>query len=142
MSKKLPRSNCLACGKEVNRHEKIYCNGHCQKEWFYMRYISRWIKGLESGWVIGGVSKYVKRWLVEQRGEKCERCGWNKVHSVTGKVPIEIEHIDGNWMNCRPKNLAVLCPNCHSLTPTFRGLNRGKGRELRRVGSAATAAVL
>lgn len=22
----------------------------------------------------------------------------------------------------------LICPNCHSLTPTFRALNKGKGR--------------
>jgi hypothetical protein len=25
----------------------------------------------------------------------------------------------------------LLCPNCHSLTATYRGLNRGRGRALR-----------
>jgi hypothetical protein len=29
--------------------------------------------------------------------------------------------------------LEILCPNCHSLTPTYGGLNRGKGRKLRRL---------
>ena len=142
MSVKLPRNNCRACGKEVSRPEKIYCGGKCEKDYFYVSYIVLWLVGLETGCVLGGVSKYVKRWLFSTRGEKCERCGWCAVHPVTGKVPVEIDHIDGNWQNCRPENLQILCPNCHSLTPTFRGLNRGNGRELRRIGSAATAAVL
>jgi hypothetical protein len=41
---------------------------------------------------------------------------------------VEVEHIDGNWRNNLPENLTLLCPNCHALTPTFRGLNRGHGR--------------
>ncbi len=69
-------------------------------------------------------------------GEKCTRCGWNERHPVTGKLPIEVEHIDGNWTNNDPSNLTLLCPNCHALTSTFRALNRGKGREKRRGGRA------
>ena len=38
-------------------------------------------------------------------------------------IPNE-EHIE---------NLKILCPNCHSLTPTFGALNKGNGRELRRI---------
>jgi hypothetical protein len=46
-------------------------------------------------------------------------------------VPIEVEHIDGDWRNSRVENLTLLCPNCHSLTATYRGLNRGRGRAKR-----------
>jgi hypothetical protein len=45
-----------------------------------------------------------------------------------GQLPLEIEHIDGDWRNLRMENLTVLCPNCHALTRSFRGQNRGKGR--------------
>jgi hypothetical protein len=44
---------------------------------------------------------------------------------------VEVEHIDGDWQNNNPENLILLCPNCHSLTPTYRGLNRGRGRARR-----------
>jgi hypothetical protein len=59
------------------------------------------------------------------------RCGWSRRHPTTGKVPVEVEHIDGNWENNRLTNLTLLCPSCHSLTPTFRALNRGRGRNYR-----------
>jgi len=72
--------------------------------------------------------------LVKTIGEKCSRCEWNEVHPLTGRVPIEVEHIDGDWQNNHPSNLTLLCPNCHSLTATYRGLNRGKGRATRRGG--------
>ena len=55
-------------------------------------------------------------------GERCLKCGWSRRHPKTGKVPIEVEHIDGNWQNSRLTNLTLLCPNCHALTPTFRAL--------------------
>jgi predicted HNH restriction endonuclease len=49
---------------------------------------------------------------------------------------VEVEHIDGNWRNNQPSNLTLLCPNCHSLTPTYRALNWGRGREYRAGGRA------
>jgi hypothetical protein len=84
----------------------------------------------------GGVYGYVApnflaRVLKECYGERCLRCGWSSRNPKTGKVPIEVEHIDGNWENSRLTNLTLLCPNCHALTATFRGLNRGRGRAYR-----------
>lgn len=35
------------------------------------------------------------------------------------KITLHVDHIDGNWRNCRPENLRFLCPNCHSQTETF-----------------------
>ena len=42
---------------------------------------------------------------------------------------LQVNHIDGNYKNNREENLELLCPNCHSLTPNYRSLNRGKGRK-------------
>jgi len=43
---------------------------------------------------------------------------------------MEIEHIDGNYLNNKENNLTVLCPNCHSLTSTYKGTNKN-GRKTR-----------
>jgi 5-methylcytosine-specific restriction endonuclease McrA len=61
------------------------------------------------------------------------RCGWDEIHPITNKVPIQLDHIDGNSENNSLQNLRLLCPNCHSLTPTFGILNKGNGREWRRL---------
>jgi 5-methylcytosine-specific restriction endonuclease McrA len=55
-------------------------------------------------------------------------CGWDKINPITNNVPIELEHIDGDSTNNSLENLKLLCPNCHSLTPTFGALNKGNGR--------------
>jgi hypothetical protein len=41
-------------------------------------------------------------------------------------IPLELDHIDGNNSNNNLDNLRLLCPNCHALTPTYRGKNKGK----------------
>jgi len=58
---------------------------------------------------------------------RCEHCGWAQV-SPDGRVPLELDHINGDRADNRIENLRILCPNCHSLQPTHRGLNsRRKG---------------
>jgi predicted HNH restriction endonuclease len=59
------------------------------------------------------------------------QCGWDKINLHTNKVPIELEHIDGNSTNNELSNLKLLCPNCHSLTSTYKALNKGNGRHKR-----------
>lgn len=48
------------------------------------------------------------------------------MNPYTGTIPLEVEHIDGDAENNSEDNLTLLCPNCHSLTKTYRGANRGK----------------
>ena len=60
----------------------------------------------------------IKKWVKEDRGNICENCGigeWNGK-----KLTMEVEHVDGNVNNNNSDNLKVLCPNCHSQTPTWR----------------------
>jgi len=56
---------------------------------------------------------------------ECELCGWNN-EAADGRIPVELDHINGDRTDNRLVNLRVLCPNCHSLQPTHRGKNIGK----------------
>ncbi len=69
--------------------------------------------------------------MSEKFGNRCLACGWSSAHPVTGVVPLEIDHIDGNAENNSESNLRLLCPNCHALTPFYKNLNKGNGRKWR-----------
>ena len=128
------RPQCLsACGKRVSGSPRKYCSYECQQEYqFRVR-----VAALEAGvYRTQNCNGFLRRYLVSKLGERCSKCGWDARHPRTNRVPVEVEHIDGNWENNRPENLTLLCPNCHALTSTFRGLNRGKGRQYR-LGSRA-----
>ena len=60
--------------------------------------------------------------LVKLKEPKCEECNWAKM-SVDGRIPLELDHINGDRHDNRLKNLRILCPNCHSLQTTHRGKN-------------------
>ena len=80
----------------------------------------------------GGVfqpsEKVCKSLLIFERGNGCEICGWAEVNPHTGRIPVELEHKDGDCYNNRYENLSLLCPNHQSLTSTYRGANARKGR--------------
>ena len=79
-----------------------------------------------------GISNYIKRYLFEKFHNKCCKCGWGETNSYTGNIPLEVEHKDGNYANNLEDNLELLCPNCHSLTETYKGANKGQGRKDRK----------
>ena len=58
----------------------------------------------------------------------CELCGW-AARAPDGRIPVELDHINGDRSDNRLENLRILCPNCHSLQPTHRGLNHKRRKQ-------------
>lgn len=138
--RKRKKKYCKFCNKELigKKRQNTFCNQSCHQKYKTKIYIEKWLAGKVSGAKGNGgysISKRVRDYLLKKANYQCSRCGWSKVNSCTGNIPLEIDHIDGNWKNNRPENLRVLCPNCHSLTKTYRGANSGKGRGSKMRGS-------
>ncbi|MEU3355658.1 HNH endonuclease signature motif containing protein [Streptomyces sp. NPDC037389] len=68
-----------------------------------------------------------------------DRCAFRGIKTMWQghPLPLEVDHIDGDWRNNRIENLRLLCPNCHSTTDTYRG--RGKSRRPAASQSSRTA---
>jgi hypothetical protein len=41
-------------------------------------------------------------------------------------LTLEVDHIDGDYLNNLASNLRFLCPNCHRQTDNFAGRSKGK----------------
>lgn len=130
MNAKKWRGACLNdCGRRVTKFNAKFCSLKCDQEHRFALRLKVFLAGRYPP--VMSNAQFLHRVLRHLLGERCSRCGWAERNPVTGTIPIEVEHIDGNWENNKPGNLTLLCPNCHSLTPTFRSLNRGNGRAWR-----------
>ncbi|MFH8931798.1 HNH endonuclease signature motif containing protein [Streptomyces pristinaespiralis] len=69
-------------------------------------------------------NQLLKRALAESGvARSCALCGLDGAWQGC-PLPLEVDHIDGDWRNNRLDNLRLLCPNCHSSTDTYRGRKR------------------
>lgn len=126
----------MNCGIEHNSVADSYhkfCSNRCQGEFRFKKSIEGWLNGTINPLNTNGISKpFVRRYLFRKYDNKCCQCGWNEINKTTGKVPLEVDHIDGNYKNNSLDNLRLLCPNCHSLSCNYKNLNKGRGREKRK----------
>ena len=122
---------CLNCGKVLSNRQTKYCSNICQADYQHKQYINRWKSGEETG-LNGeyGISPHIRKYLMDKYSCKCQLCGWGEVNPYTNTTPLEIHHIDGDYKNNNEDNLQLLCPNCHSLTETYKSHNKN-GRKQR-----------
>ncbi|MCX6738956.1 MAG: hypothetical protein NT098_02775 [Candidatus Parcubacteria bacterium] len=75
----------------------------------------------------GGNYEQIKRYITEYNLNTKHFTGmtWNKGMRGIGIPRIQLSEIRNHHDN-RLENLRILCPNCHSLKPTHRGLNKNK----------------
>ena len=87
----------------------------------------KWKKGIDLTEILEGKhpdyqTYKLKTRLIEQsiKQDKCERCGWSEKPEGAKFTPCELHHKNGDPTDHRLENLEIICPNCHSLTKTYR----------------------
>ena len=117
---------CKYCGNEIKQGK--FCCVECFHKFNYEKKIKEWLSG--KVFTRGGhqIPEFIRKYLFEKHNNQCEKCGWHEINPITGKIPLQIHHIDGDCTNNKIENLQLLCPNCHSLTETFGSLNENSKR--------------
>lgn len=81
--------------------------------------------------VLSGCASHdeVKKYMLEIYGNKCmdPECLWDMKKRP---IKVEMDHINGISFDHRIENLRLLCPNCHSLTNTFRSRNGNRYKKM------------
>lgn len=122
---------CKHCGEKRKKNSSssgLFCSNKCQQDHYFMSKYIDWVNGNDRAFLS---TKSLRRAVIYRYGYSCQECGiyeWNN-----SPITLEIEHINGNSEDNSPDNLTLLCPNCHSQTPTYRAKNKGNGRHKRRI---------
>jgi hypothetical protein len=129
---------CPVCGKPISGPQSRHCSNACRVEASYRQFVTAWKAGsVTGGYRSGEVSRHLRRYLFEKFQGKCAECGWCRVNPTTGRVPLTVHHVDGNCRNHTETNLTLLCPGCHSMTPSYGALNMGKSGRWKRTAARA-----
>ena len=136
-SRKFCSSSCSATSNNKKRRNKVckccpntvspkrdYCSHECHREDVFNTVT---VPLIEAGKVAERPT--LKRYLRKRGHNGCAVC---TLTEWMGKsLTLQLDHIDGDATNNFPVNLRLICPNCHSQTPSWAGRNRGFGRKSR-----------
>ena len=108
---------CEFCGK-ITKNSR-FCSYKCNTDFWRMERNSK----IEENCLVG--ERSLRKYLMDKYNNKCSKCGWGEKNPVSNTVCLDIHHIDGNAKNNVLLNVDILCPNCHSLTPTYKSVGSG-----------------
>ena len=123
-----PLYHCLNSNATIlfkgHSYDHKYCNNKCQGTYTRTKRLREWKEGKAwNGRLIPAWIKDEEGFLAQRDGYKCSECGIKGTYNSKPLV-LECDHIDGVPTNQSPKNLRLICPNCHSQTNTFKGRNK------------------
>jgi len=114
---------CMFCGK-TTRNPK-FCCFKCSSDFLSHKAD----KKIENGIIVS--SRKLRNYLMNKFDNKCSKCGWGEKNPVSNTVCLDLHHIDGNHKNNVLSNVELLCPNCHSLTRTYKMVGNRSGESTR-----------
>ena len=116
---------CKNCEEQrVKRNESTFCSSQCSHDYKTKQSYEKVKKGEK-------VSPNTLRLVMLKYNKKeCEICKNTEWNGIT--INLVVDHIDGNSNNGHKKNLRLVCNNCDSQLPTYKGRNVGNGRHYRR----------
>ena len=124
---RMKNSNGLKASYITSKKQLIFTDEHRQRS--ADKKLENVIKDMQSESPQYRCNNYLKQIL--QKNEIipyiCSICNISKWRDLD--IMLELDHIDGNASNNNLSNLRLLCPNCHSQTPTFRGRNINSGKK-------------
>ena len=104
---------CLNCGRvntiKGHSYTNKYCNNSCQQQHRSRQLVSGW-KEKKEPWRT--VPDWAKKYLISQRGHKCQRCGINEWQNK--QAPLIVDYKNGDSYNNDESNLELICPNCRA----------------------------
>ena len=121
---------CLSCNESISKINK-YCSIYCQQDFQYNQKVKQWLNGDITGTIKDGHASFIRRYLFKKYNNRCSKCGWKEINSYNkNQLPVlEVEHIDGRTYNNKPDNVTLLCPNCKTLTSTYKNINNERYME-------------
>lgn len=110
------RPPCNQCGKTISQYGGgKYCTLQCHVD-------SKWEQKIDLIKNDKQVSAVVLRKYLLIIKPNCVECGIGEEYN--GKpLTLEMDHIDGDSTHNMLDNVRLLCPNCHSQTPTYKAKN-------------------
>lgn len=114
-----PKYCCVVCF-QLSTNQK-FCSRECQRQHRERQY--------ETGKITS--RRILRQQLINVNGYKCSNCSISEWKGH--RIVLELDHIDGDPSNNSPLNLRLLCPNCHSVTPSWKWRNKGFGRRSRKL---------
>lgn len=121
-------AKCLFCDTEFEIGRNTfgkYCSRECQPAHKKQVNYTAWKRG-----AFTPNPHAIRDMLHSYETVQCAICG---VLGVWNGAPMRMvcDHIDGNPYNNAYTNFRLICNNCDSQLPTYKGRNRGKGRHTR-----------
>jgi nitrate reductase cytochrome c-type subunit len=108
---------CLNCGRvnPIKGHSftNKYCNNKCQADHRSRSLVQDWKQTPVGTKAWPKVPDWIKKYLIEQRGHRCEQCHGTQHNRQ--EIPLVVDYQDGNSYNNAEDNLKLICPNCRAL---------------------------